>query len=219
MPIQSTDETTRSFPYLLVISRRDHIGGRKPGSRVDGGTPGIEERARVLFVDPARGDEGCIGKGAGQVLDVRRATQTGRKDLDCSRSRVDGVRHLGRRQGPEKDRNPRALTDIHQCGTASGRDDEGGPRFYGTLGLLRGQNRPRPDERMGASRGGLDDIDNIRNRKRELHATDTTESQRVCQPCGIGDAGAPQHCCDPISSQCIEGIHIAEANRMKGWIP
>ena len=217
MPIQSPDEAARPGPNLLVIFRCDHVRGRQSGPRVDGRTTGAEVLARVLLVHPSRWDEGSVGKGPGQVLDVRRATQTCGKDLDCSRLRVDGISYLGWRQGSEKDGNPRALTDIHQCRTASGRDDEGGPRFYGTLSLLRGQNRAHTDERMGAGRGGLDDIDNMRNRERELHAADATESQRVGQPCGIGDAGAPQHCCDPIGSQCIEGIHMTEANRMKGW--
>jgi len=213
MSVHSTDKTMRPSLYVLVISRGNYVGGREPGPCVDGGTSGIEELASVLFVYPARWDEGHIGKGAGQVFDVRRATQTGREDLDCSRPGVDGVRDLGWRQGSEKDGNPRAPTDIHQRRTASGRDDEGGPRFYGTLSLLWGENRPRTDQRMGAGRGGLNDIDNIRNRKRELHATNTTESQGVGKLRGIRNARAPQHCRNPISTQRIEDVHMTDANR------
>jgi hypothetical protein len=120
MPIPSTDETTRPFPYLLVISRRDHIGRRKAGPCVDGGTPGIEKRSHVLFVHPARWDEGCIGKGAGKVLDVRRATQTGRKDLDGSHSRVNGVRTSDGVKAPRKIGTPALLQTPTSAGRPAG---------------------------------------------------------------------------------------------------
>ncbi len=208
-------EATGAPLDLVVITSEDDLGRGQLGTGIDRRAPHRKVSAGVVLANSTRRDEGHVWVGSGEIFDVTRTTDPGRKNLDRGGTRIVCVGYFGWGESSKEDRYAGALAHLDELRPASGRDDELSTRLDRGGCLVPGENGARTDDRVT---GGslLDDVEYVGDCESEFDTPDTTARECVRECSGILDCRRSHDCGHSVFAQHGKGAHVIEANSTNG---